>query len=108
MQQRRDQVSKLKATASARLSSMSPGEAEQPAFLTGPNLVQFKEFTPEAQGGRALMRLDRSALDATVPKFAPQFVVVYWRWQKNVPSENFRAEFERRFDPGALAQLLGH
>ena len=29
---------------------------------------------------------------------APQFVVVYWRWQRGVPSENFRAEFERRFE----------
>jgi len=33
---------------------------------------------------------------------------VYWRWQKNVPSENFRAEFERRFDSTALEGLLGH
>ena len=55
-----------------------------------------------------LVRLDRSAVDATVSRVAPQFAVVYWRWQKNVPSENFRAEFERRFDPGALTQLLGH
>lgn len=108
IQQRRDQVSKLKTTASWRLSSMSSGEGEQPAFLTGPNLVQFKDFTPEAQGGRGLVRLERSAVDATVSRVAPQFVVVYWRWQKNVPSENFRAEFERRFDPGALTQLLGH
>jgi hypothetical protein len=101
-------VKKLTETATGRLSRMSPGEGEQPAFLTGPNLVQFKDFTPEAQGGRALVRMDHGALDATLPRFVPQFAVVYWRWQKNVPSENFHTEFERRFDPDALAQLLGH
>lgn len=108
IQQRRDQIAKLQSTASARLARMSPAEADQPAYLTPPNLVQFKDFTPEAQGGRALVRLDRGYLDAGVPKYAPQFVVVYWRWQKGVPSENFRAEFERRFDPAAVAGLLDH
>jgi len=108
IKQRKEQVKKLTETATGRLSRMSPGEGEQPAFLTGPNLVQFKDFTPEAQGGRALVRMDHGALDATLPRFVPQFAVVYWRWQKNVPSENFHTEFERRFDPDALAQLLGH
>jgi len=108
IKQRKAQVSKLTETATGRLSRMSPAEAEQPAILTGPNLIQFKDFTPEAQGGRALVRLDRGALDATLPGFIPQFAVVYWRWQKNVPSENFHTEFERRFDADALAQLLGH
>jgi hypothetical protein len=108
IQQRKDQMQKLQAGASARLSRMSPTEAAQPAFLTPPNLVQFQDFTAEAQGGRALVRLDRSYFDSTVARYAPQFAVVYWRWQKGVASENFRAEFERRFDPGAIAALLGH
>jgi len=108
IQQRKDQMLKLQGTASARLSRMSPSEGAQPAFLTAPNLVQFKDFTAEAQGGRALVRLDRTYFDATTARYAPQFVVVYWRWQKGVASENFRTEFERRFDPSAIAALLGH
>lgn len=108
IKQRKEQLSKLTETATGRLSRMSPAEAEQPATLTGANLVQFKDFTPEAQGGRSLVRLDHGALDATLPRFIPQFAVVYWRWQKNVPSESFHTEFERRFDADALAQLLGH
>ena len=108
VKQRREQLSKLAATATGRLSRMSPSEGEQQAFLTGPNLIQFKDFTAEAQGGRALVRLDRGAIDANLPRFVPQFAVVYWRWQKNAPSENFRAEFERRFDSTALEGLLGH
>ena len=107
IKQRKEQVNKLTETATGRLSRMSPSEAEQPAFLTGPNLVQFKDFTPEAQGGRALVRLDRGALDPGLPRFVPQFAVVYWRWQKNVPSDAFHTEFERRFDADALVQLLG-
>jgi hypothetical protein len=106
VEQRRDQMSKLQAAARARLSSLSPQEAEQPAFVTPANVVQFKDFTPESQGGRALVRLDRAYLQASVARYAPQFVVVYWRWQRGVPSENFRTEFERRFDPSLLARLL--
>jgi hypothetical protein len=106
VQQRREQMSKLQETARARLAAISGAEAEQPAFLTPVNLVQFKEFTPESQGGRALVRLDRGYFDAGVPRQVPQFVVVYWRWQKTVPSENFRAEFERGFEPAALGALL--
>jgi hypothetical protein len=108
IQQRKDQGAKLEATARGRLGRMSPGEAEQPAYLTAPNLLQFKDFTPEAQGGRALVRLDPSYFDESMPRYAPQFVVVYWRWQKGVASENFRSEFERHFDPSALAAHLGH
>ena len=101
VQQRRDQISKLQAPARQRLSGMSGAEGEQPASLTATNLFQFKEFTPEDKGGRSLVRLDPGYFDSKVPRAAPQFVVVYWRWQKSVPSENFRAEFERRFDPSA-------
>ena len=108
IQQRKDQVAKLQATAKGRLSRMSPSEAEQPVYLTPQNLVQFQDFTPEAQGGRALVRLDRSYFDDSTPRYAPQFVVVYWRWQKGAASENFRNEFERHFDPSGVAGLLGH
>jgi hypothetical protein len=108
IQQRKDQMLKLQGTAAARLSRMSPSEAAQPAFLTPANLVQFKDFTAEAQGGRALVRLDRSYFEETTARYAPQFVVVYWRWQKGAASENFRNEFERRFDPNAIVPLLGH
>jgi hypothetical protein len=108
IQQRKDQLTKLQATAKGRLGRMSQSEGEQPAYLTAPNLVEFQDFTPEAQGGRALVRLEKSYFDESMPKYAPQFAVVYWRWQKGVASENFRTEFERHFDPSAVAALLGH
>ncbi len=108
VQQRREQISNLQSAARARLARMSPGEAEQPAFLSPENVVHFKDFTPEGQGGLALMRLDQTYLDARLPRYAPQFVVVYWRWQKTVPSESFRTEFEQRFDLTPLTRLLDH
>jgi hypothetical protein len=106
VEQRKDQISKLQAPARARLSAMSGAEGEQPAYLAPSSIVQFKDFTPEANGGRALVRLDPTYFDPKVPRAAPQFIVVYWRWQKNPPSENFKNEFERRFDPSALYALL--
>ncbi|HEY1908557.1 MAG TPA: hypothetical protein VGG91_21110 [Myxococcaceae bacterium] len=106
VEQRRDQISKLQAPARARLSAMSGAEGEQPAFLSPANIVQFKDFTPEASGGRALVKLDPTYFDPKVNRAAPQFIVVYWRWQKSAPSESFKNEFERRFDPSALNALL--
>jgi hypothetical protein len=108
VQERREQIGKLEAPARARLAALAAQESEQPAFLSPASLYQFKDFTPESRGGRALVRLDRTYFDPALPRYAPQFIVVYWRWQRTVPSESFRTEFERRFDPSALAALLDH
>jgi len=105
VEQRKEQISKLQAPARARLSAMSGAEGEQPAFVSPANIVQFKDFTPETSGGRAVVKLDPTYFDPKANRVAPQFIVVYWRWQKSPPSESFKNEFERRFDPSALAAL---
>jgi len=104
--QRREQIAHLQQRARVRLASLSPAEAGEPALLTYGDLFDFKDFATEERGGRALVRLDRRYFEAKVPAYVPRFAVVYWRWQRSVPSEAFRAEFERRFDPAALAALL--
>jgi hypothetical protein len=103
-----DQVQKREAAARTRLASLSPADASQPAILGPGGVSDFKDFVPEERGGRALMQIDRSYFRTNVAPEAPQFVVVYWRWQKNAPSLAFREELEQRFDPASIQALLDH
>ncbi len=101
-----DMQAKQQAPMRAKLSTMAPGDAAQPAFLGPEGVFGFKDFSSEERGGRALVRVDPGYLDRNLAPDVPQFVVIYWQWEKNVPSEAFREEFERRFDPSAVAGLL--
>ena len=101
-----DWQAKQQAPVRAKLSAMAPGDAAQPAFLGPEGVFGFKDFSTEERGGRALVRVDPGYINRKLAPHVPQFVVVYWQWEKNVPSEAFREEFERRFDPSAVAGLL--
>lgn len=99
-------VEKRQAPARARLEALSREDGDQPAILGPGGVVDFKEFATEERGGRAFVRLDPRYFEAKGPPHAPQFVVVYWRWQKSVVSQAFRDEFEQRFEPSGVAALL--
>jgi hypothetical protein len=99
---------KQQAPARAKLSAMAPGEAAEPAIVGSEGVFGFKEFSTEERGGRAVVQVDPAYLDRKLAPHVPQFVVVYWTWEKDVPSEAYREEFERRFDPSAVAALLDH
>jgi len=88
-----------------RLKALSAQEGSEPAIL-GPGGVASTDFASEQKGGRALVFLDRQYFDPRLRPDVPQFVVVYWRWDNNVPAQNFRAEFERNIDLDAIAALL--
>ena len=100
------QVQKRESAARTRLSSLSPTEASQPAILAQGGVGDFKDFGTEERGGRALMRFDKSYFQPGMPPESPQFVVIYWRWQKSAPSMAFREEFEQRFDAAGVQALL--
>ncbi|HSP18016.1 MAG TPA: hypothetical protein VLQ79_00765 [Myxococcaceae bacterium] len=99
-------VEKRQAPARARLEALSREDGDQPAILGPGGVLDFNEFATEDRGGRALVRLDPRYFAAKVPPHAPQFVIVYWRWQKSVASQALRDEFEQRFDSSGVAALL--
>jgi hypothetical protein len=94
------------APAREKLRTLSPEEAAEPAFLGPLGIFGFKEFASAQKGGQELVYLDPKYFDRRLPAYVPQFVVVYWSWQNNPPSQNFRTEFERNIDLDAIAAML--
>ena len=85
--------------------SLKP-ELSQPAVLDFNNLLEFKEFSTLEKGGRQLVRLNPEYFDSKLPKYIPQFLIVYWRWNKNKPGENFKDQLEANFNFSALKEMI--
>jgi hypothetical protein len=85
--------------------SLNP-ELAEPAILDFNNLLEFKEFSTLEKGGRELVRLNPDYFDITLPKYVPQFLIVYWRWNKNKPAENFKDQLEANFNFNALKEMI--
>lgn len=91
------------------LSKLSEDELKQPAIIDkGEFGGDFKAFTTEEKGGRMLMHLNSAYFDATLPRSVPQLLIVYWRWDKGKPGENFKDHFEANFDVAALQRMIDH
>lgn len=88
------------------LNTMSEEQAEMPAIVGIAYAYGFKKFLTEEEDGRMLVRLNPDYFDSKLPKYVPQFLVVYWRWQKNKYSENFKKEVEANFKFEALKDML--
>ena len=88
------------------LGKLSEEEARQPAIVDYKNYLEFTSFTTEEKGGQMLVRRNPDYFDAKLPGYVPQFFVVYWRWYKGKPEENFKNELEAKLDFTALQQMI--
>lgn len=93
-------------TAQDLLNSMSKEEAGMPAIVSGDYVSKFEQFSTEEKGGRMLVRLNPDYFNSKLPKYVPQFLIVYWRWEKNKASEKFKDQFEANFNFDALKDML--
>ena len=81
-------------------------ELAEPAILDFNNLLEFKGFSTLENGGRELVRLNPDYFDSKLPKYVPRFLIVYWRWNKNKPAENFKDQLEANFNFSALKEMI--
>jgi hypothetical protein len=88
------------------LNNMGEEVAAMPAIVQGDYVSKFEKFSTEEQGGRMLVRLNPDYFDVKLPKYVPQFLVVYWRWEKGKVSENFRNQLEANFNFSALKEMI--
>lgn len=99
------------------LANSPEQELEQPAILDFDNLLEFKKFSTyeesrgqsvlhSGEGGRQLVRLNHDYFDSKLPRYVPQFLIVYWRWDKNKPAENFKNQLEANFNFRALKEMI--
>ena len=88
------------------LNNMSAVEAGMPAIVSADYVSKFEKFSTEENGGRNLVRLNPEYFDSKLPKYAPQFLIVYWRWEKHEPSEYFKDQVEKNLNFDALKEMI--
>jgi hypothetical protein len=65
-------------------------------------------FTPEEQGGIQLVTVNPSYFNKQLPSYVPQMIVLYWTWEKNAPSLDFKKQFEETFPIEKLQAMIDH
>lgn len=88
------------------LANSTADELEQPTIVKFLDISSFKGFSTEAQGSQQLVRLNPDYFDSKLPKYVPRFLIVYWRWNKNKPAEDFKNQLEANFNFKALQAML--
>lgn len=88
------------------LADSLTGALDQPAILDYNNLLQFKEFSTTNAGGRELVRLNPVYYDLSLPKSAPQLLIVYWSWDDKPPTNNWRDQMEQNFNFNVLKEMI--
>jgi hypothetical protein len=92
--------------AQDRLADSLNLDLEQPAILDFDNLLLFKTFSTEEKGGRQLVRLNPGYFNRNLPRYVPQFLMVYWSWGRDAAAKNWRAQVEKNFDFNALKEMI--
>ena len=88
------------------LENSTDQDLEQPAIIDNVDFLKFNGFSSEAKSGRQLVYLNPSYFNNALPKYIPQLLIVYWRWNKAVAPENFKNQFEASFDFNALKAMI--
>jgi hypothetical protein len=69
--------------------------------------ADFKgKFTTVEDGGTMLVRFNPDYFKKDLPRYTPQFMVLYWCWNENAPGLNFKKEFEENFPLEKLKVMI--
>jgi hypothetical protein len=63
-------------------------------------------FSSLENGGHLLVTVDTAYFDKRLPRYAAQFIVLYWRWDIKTPGLNFKRQFEDNFPVDALNTMI--
>jgi hypothetical protein len=110
-EKREQWMDKIKKTEADRikaaqdyLANGSVEELAQPAIID--DLTEFKQFSTLEKGGQELVRLNAGYFNPSLPKYVPQFLIVYWRWDDNAAGRYFNKQVEEHFDFKALKEMI--
>jgi hypothetical protein len=81
-------------------------ELQQPAIVTNDYTSIFKGFTTEERGGRMVVLVNTGYFNMQLPRYAAQFMVLYWSWDKNAPAQRFKSQFEENFPIDKLREMV--
>lgn len=89
------------------LKSLNEAGLKEPAIVDGVDWASlFKGFTTQEKGGRLIVFVNADYFNLKLPKYVPQVIVLYWQWEKNAPSQNFKKQIEENFSTDQLKVLI--
>jgi hypothetical protein len=90
------------------LAQHSAEELQQQAIINRyKNFLTYKRFEDAtSKDATWLVSIDRSYFDTTLPSHAPQFMILYWRWNKVPPGLYFKKQLEENFPIEKLQAML--
>ena len=63
-------------------------------------------FDDDEKEGLILATVNLNYFKKELPRYVPQFMVLYWSWNKNAPGLNFKKEFEENFPVEKLKEII--
>jgi hypothetical protein len=88
------------------LNNESSNDLQQPAIVNNDYTSVFKGFTTDEKGGRMIVLVNTGYFNMQLPKYVPQFIAVYWSWDKNSSTQNFKKQFEENFPIDKLKAMI--
>jgi hypothetical protein len=91
--------------ATAYLANTTAEELDKPAYLRSGYVGYFREFAKPSEGGM-MVQVNESYFNNKLPAHVPQFIIAYWRWNKEKPSLDYASHIENNFNFKALQEML--
>ncbi len=87
--------------------NLNEDELKEPAIVDNvSHAFLFKGFTTLEKGGRMIVFVNNEYFNLKLPKYVPQFIVLYWEWDKNAPAQNFKKQLEENFSTDQLKAMI--
>lgn len=88
------------------LTNTSEEELSKPAYMKNTAYgSSFREFAGDKEA-MMMVQVNSNYFNNKLPAHIPQFLVVYWRWNREKPSLDFASHIENNFDFKALQAML--
>jgi len=77
---------------------------QQPAIIDDNS--NFKDFSTLEKGGRMIVMINPGYFNMQLPRYVPQFIVLYWQWDNSRAALNFKKQIEENFPIEKLNAMI--
>lgn len=89
------------------LDTASVATLAEPAILDKKSFISFKGFFAKpGEAGIKLISFPSKYFNKQLPRYAPQFMIVYWQWGAHPANISFAKQFQENFPFEKLVDLL--
>lgn len=88
------------------LNNTDKATLNQQAIVTNWRIFKGSFPTLKDKGACRLVYVDPEYFNSKLPSYAPQFMVIYWRWNNNAPGLYFKQQFETNLRLAPLKAMI--